>query len=193
MTDYSKALQHTWAELKSWVSRGRLRPENEEEVQCFLYYGLVKRLGDALYVKPKATTDKPDKLKFVAGKLDIGNMHFPDFILGAKREVVVEIKFIRVQKSPNLYAQCKADMEKMRLHHKNSNRFFILYDMCTDYVFLDEYQLAELKNIDPDCTILFYPEQLNSSKTKSYARQAILTMRKKGVNFVDLGKRNADK
>ena len=193
MSDFSKALQNSWDELKTWVSQGKLNPENEEEVQCFLYHGLVARLEDAAYVKPKPTTAKPSKLKFRAGKLETGNMHFPDFILGVNSEVVVEIKFARTRKAPNLYAGCKTDMNKMHLHHKTSKRFFILYDMCKDHVFLDEHQLDELKKIDPDCTILLYPEQLNPSKAKAYARKAIATMRKNGVNFVELGKKNAAK
>src|SRR3989338_10001429 len=165
MTDYSKALLDAWNKLRSWVSQGKLSPENEEEIQCFLYHGLISRLRDASHVKPKATTDKPEKLKFVDKRLDTRDMHFPDFIFGAREEVVAEIKFARLHKPPNL-AGCKSDIEKMRKHHQKSRRFFLLFDMCKEHVFLDEHQLNELRKIDSECTILIYPENLNSPAAK---------------------------
>ena len=186
-------VREAWAELLLWVEEKRLKPENEEEIQCFLYYGIVKRLGDATLVKPKPTTDKPDKLKFVDGKLITENMHFPDLVLGASGEIVIEIKFTREKRASNIFAGCKRDVAKMKQHHPGAKRFFVLYDVCAEYIFLSEHQAQELRALDEDCVILSYPTTLNTSPRKSAARKAIDTLKSRGYPFVEMGKSNAAK
>ena len=194
MGNYVNVFREAWSELVTWHSQGRFVPENEEEVQCFLYYAMVSALGDARAVKPKPTTDKPERLRFQDGNWDVGNMHFPDFSLGGSQEVVVEIKFARHPKqAPNLYNACKEDIVKMLAHHPNSKRFFVLYDMHPDFVFLDEQQLHNLQALDSDCEILRHPKALNQSPAKCWARAAVQTMKDRGDDFHERGRRNAAK
>ena len=138
--DLETVVRDSWSELLQWVQEQRIYPENEEEIQCFLYYAIIKRLGDATLVKPKPTTDKPEKLIFADGKLLVGNMHFPDLLIGAKREVVVEIKFTRERRASNIFSGCKSDVLKMKKHYPDSKRFFVLYDVCPENVFLSASQ-----------------------------------------------------
>jgi len=191
--DMEKVVREAWDELLLWVEEKRLKPENEEEIQCFLYYGIVKRIGDATLVKPKPTTNKPDKLKFVEGKLLTGNMHFPDLALGARGEIIIEIKFTREKRASNIYAGCKRDLIKMKLQHPGAKRFFILYDVCTENIFLSEHQAQELQALDKDCVILSYPNTLNTSPRKKAAEKAINTLRSRDYDFVAQGKLNAAK
>jgi hypothetical protein len=196
MPDYEVVLLTGWKELIEWVESGRIDPENEEEIQCFLYYSMVKQLGSALHVKPKYTTDKPERLKFVEGKLDVGNMHFPDFVLGSNTEIVVEIKFARSndRRRGSVYSGCKKDIRKMLEHHKTSKRYFILYETGTEHIFLDQHQYNELQAIDEQCKILIYPSSLTTdTKGKRRARKAIKTMRSRGLDFSEKGKRSAQK
>lgn len=191
--DLEKVVREAWDELLLWVEEKRLKPENEEEIQCFLYYGIVKRIGDATLVKPKPTTNKPDKLKFVEGKLLTENMHFPDLVLGAGGEVIIEIKFAREKRTSNIYAGCKRDLIKMKRHHPGAKRFFMLYDVCAENIFLSEHQAQELQALDKDCVILSYPKTLNTSPRKDSARKAINKLIDRGYNFEVQGKLNAAK
>jgi hypothetical protein len=195
MADYAAVFRNAWRMLLRWRDDNRFAPENEEAVQCFLYFAIVSALKDARFVKPKPTTDKPQKLQFHEGKLDVGNMHFPDFIVGEAREVVAELKFVRFQgrTRSNVFADCKRDISKMKQHHPKSRRFFVLYDMHPKFVFLDTHQLEELKALDPECELLLYPEEISTSPAKARARAAIKTMKDRGDDFHELGKRNAAK
>ncbi len=154
---YLNALQEAWKELNAWVSDGRLIPENEESIQCFLYRGMVNQLGTAVGVRSKPTTDKPRSIFDDTGKLDVKNMHFPDFILGEPKEVVVEIKFSRAKGS--IFGACKRDIEKMRKHHDGVKvrRVFLLFDVNPTHVALTEAQVSLLKKLDPDVILLHYP------------------------------------
>ena len=53
--------------------------------------------------------------------------------------------------------------------------------------------MNELRKIDSECTILIHPENLNSSEAKDRARRAIDKMRENDMDFVKLGKKNAEK
>lgn len=191
--DMEQVVREAWDELLLWVVEKRLKPENEEEIQCFLYYGIVKRIGNATLVKPKPTTNKPDKLKFSEGKLLTENMHFPDLVLGAGGEIIIEIKFARDKRTGNIYPGCKRDIEKMKRHHPVAKRFFVLYDVCEENIFLSERQAQELQVLDEDCVFLFYPKMLNTSPRKDAARKAIETLNGRGYNFKDQGKLSAAK
>lgn len=191
--DMEMVVREAWDELLLWVDEKRLKPENEEEIQCFLYYGIVKRIGDATLVKPKPTTNKPDKLKFSEGKLLTENMHFPDLVLGAGGEVIIEIKFARDKRAGKIYDGCKRDLIKMKKQHSGAKRFFVLYDVCEENIFLSERQAQELQGLDEDCVILFYPKKLNTSPRKDAARQANKTLIDRGYNFKAQGKLSAAK
>ncbi len=191
--DMENIVREAWAELLLWVGEKRLKPENEEEIQCFLYYGIVKRLGDATLVKPKPTTDKPEKLKFVEGKLLTENMHFPDLMLGADGEIVIEIKFTREKRASNIYAGCKRDVAKMKRHHPKAKRFFVLYDVCAENIFLNTKQETELRALDEACEMLYFPTTLNTAVGKLAAEKAWQTLRKRGYDPVAQGKVNAAK
>jgi len=191
--DYENATIAAWEQLKEWVTAEKFNPENEEEIQCFLYHGIVSFLGDARAVKPKPTSGKPEKLKFEDGKLVVGDMHFPDFSIGqgTDNEVVIEIKFARVAGIGNLFSGCKNDIQKMKRHHPNAKRFFVLFDQEPKYVFLSEHQFQDLRNIDPDCRILHFPADLNMSPRKEAARKAIEKMRENGIDFSEKGRKSA--
>lgn len=191
--DWAKILESAWEELKEWKSSGKLNPENEEEIQCFLYYSMLKKTDDANFIKPKYISDKPDKLRFIKGKREVGNMHFPDFVLGGN-ELVVEIKFVTgVCKTAGTFKKCKDDVSKMLENHPNSERCFILFNNSDGECFLDGHQFNELQLVDPACKILIYPEKLSKNPRKEIARRAVKTMRGGGLDFHELGKENAKK
>ena len=147
-------------------------------------------------IRPKATSEKPPKLKFQDGKLLVGGMHFPDLVLGpveSTPEVVVEIKFCRGGRS-TIYAGCKRDIEKLRRHYDGRVHYFVVFDAQPDYIFLDEHQRNELSDMtSANCTILHYPLALNTSPLKARARKAVEKMRLDGVDFSVLGTKNAKK
>jgi hypothetical protein len=178
------------------VSEGKFSPQNEEDIQCFLYHGLVKELDTAIGIRPKATSGKPSKLTFHGGKLLVGNMHFPDLVLGFDEQnpdVVAEIKFRRATRS-TFYAGCKRDIEKMKRHHDSRVHYFVLFDANPKHVFLDAHQRDELQSLSSaKCRILHYPLELNTSPLKARSRRAIETMRLAGVDFTALGTENARK
>ena len=180
-TNYMLALEAAWNELKQWADDGRFKPENEEDIQCFLYRGLVNELKTATGVRPKPTTDKPRSIFDRNGKLDVKDMHFPDFILGNPKNVVVEIKFARGTAS--IFGSCKKDVEKMKLRHnaQGISKVFILFDVHPEHVFLGESQLAVLKAIDPTCHLFHYPESLNPGTANTAAQKAADTKKKKAA------------
>ena len=167
---------------KRLPKQDKFRPENEEDIQCFLYHGLILELGTAIGIKPKPTTAKPEK-PVVKGVVNFGDMHFPDIMLG-NDELVVEIKFARNGSVP--YQKCRDDITKMNKYHPNALRYFILYDKSADHIFLDEHQLNELQELARDkcaegreCRILRHPEKLNPSPVKAWGRKAWETMKNK--------------
>lgn len=188
-----QALRESWMELLEWIRLNKFKPENEEDIQCFLYYGLVTRLGDATLVKPKRTTGKPAKLTFSKGKLLVGDMHFPDLLIGKDGEIVVEIKFMREQRARSIFSGCKSDIEKMHKHHLHRKRFFVLYDVCPENIFLSESQKDVLKAIDPECELLMYPITTNNSWQKKAAEKAVLTLSARGFDYPKQGTVNAAK
>ncbi len=188
-----QSLHDSWQELLEWAKLGKFKPENEEDIQSFLYYGIVKRLQDATMVKPKRTTAKPPKLTFSEGKLLVGDMHFPDLLIGKDGEIVVEIKFMREQRASSIFAGCKRDLKKMVNHHPGRKRFFVLYDVCPDNVFLSTAQMNELKSIDSTCVLLIHPTTPNDSWQKEAAAKAIKTLRENKYDFAKQGSLNAAK
>ena len=42
--------------LTEWVASGKFAPRNEEDIQCFLFHGIVLELGTALGVRTKASS-----------------------------------------------------------------------------------------------------------------------------------------
>jgi hypothetical protein len=181
--NYEAALVNAWEHLLKWAKEGKFRPTNEEDIQCFLYHGLVMELGTAVGIKPKPTITRAEK-KGLGGPVKSGDMHFPDLTLG-DNEVVVEIKFARGGLVP--YQKCKDDILKMNAHHLGACRYFLLYDSSPNHVFLDHFQLEELKQLarldcseGMECRVLYYPQDLNPSPVKQRGRKAWDTMRCKG-------------
>ena len=170
--DYMLAMEFAWNELIEWVRDGRFVPENEEDIQCFLYRGIVNHLGSAVGVRSKPTTDKPRSI-FESGKLDVGDMHFPDFVLGEPKQVIAEIKFARGGTS--LLGSCKKDVLKMKTRHdaESVKRVFILFDANPECIFLNAQQAKELQDLDPTCRLFLYPTNLNphvSAAKKAWAK-----------------------
>ena len=192
--NWSNIIKTSWQNLIEWIEEGKLKPDNEEEIQCFLYHQFILQTKTALVIKPKPSWDKPDKLKFDNGKLIKGDWHFPDFILG-NGEVIIEIKFARGdnKRKSILYRHCKSDIEKMKKYHTNRKRYFILIDDNPNNCFIDAFQLNELKSIDDKCKILYYPLTLSNNLRKESSRKSVQTMRENGVDFENLGRENANK
>lgn len=163
--NYMSALDAAWDEMKVWVQDGRFVPENEESIQCFLYHGIVNQLGTAKGVRSKPTTDKPLKIIDQKGKLDVKDMHFPDFILGDPKEVVIEIKFARGNAS--ILGSCKRDVEKLNKRHSGPgvSKVFILFDVNPDFAFLNQTQRDALQAVDPECRLMHYPDTLSTKKS----------------------------
>ena len=178
--NYELALVNAWNHLLAWVKEGKFIPANEEDVQCFLYHGLVMELGTAIGIKPKPTITTAEK-KRRGGSVKSGDMHFPDITLG-NHEVVVEIKFARGGQVP--YQKCKDDIKKMNDHHPGARRYFLLYDTSPNHIFLDKHQKNELEELarlgcsaGKECRIHLYPEALNPSPVKAWGRKAWNKMR----------------
>jgi len=69
---YTIAFERAWDRLTKWVASGKFAPQNEEDIQCFLFHGVVVELGTARGVRTKASR----------GNLWLGTKHFPDLVLG---------------------------------------------------------------------------------------------------------------
>ena len=166
--------------LTEWATSGRFAPRNEEDIQCFLYHGIVTYLGTALGVRTKASS----------GNMWYGTLHFPDLVLGANPddpELVIEIKY-RPLARKTFYNGCKLDISKMKKHYDARPHRFVLFDECPYFVFLDQHQHDELALMaSPNCQIVHFPTKLNPSTGKAVARNAIETMRQNGKDFRVMG------
>lgn len=173
--NYLSALDAAWDEMKVWVKDKRFVPENEESIQCFLYHGIVSQLGTAVGVRSKPTTDKPPSIFDRKGKLDIKDMHFPDFILGDPKEVVIEIKFARGNAS--ILGSCKTDVQKLKTRHSapSVSKVFILFDVNPQFAFFNQTQRDELQAIDPECRLMHFPETLSTKTSSDWAKKAVAT------------------
>ncbi len=162
---YEVALKKAWDHLLNWLAIGKFAPTNEEDIQCFLYHGLVSELGTAVGIGTKTTV----------GKLATGTMHFPDLALGLDQEnpdVVVEIKFRRNHRK-SFYNRCKLDIAKLKQYHDNRKHYFILFDANPSFVFLDQHQRDELSSLaSANCKIVHYPLGLNTAPQKGWGRKA---------------------
>lgn len=172
--------------LTEWVTTGKFAPCNEEDIQCFLFHGMVVNLGTALGVRTKASS----------GNTWIGTRHFPDLILGRNLEapdLIVEIKFRPMTRS-TFYNRCKLDIEKLKRHYDSRPHLFVLFDENPAFVFLDQHQRDELASVaSNNCRILHYPLVLNPSNRKAIARKAAETKRKAGIDFRQMGLQSATK
>jgi hypothetical protein len=172
--------------LSEWVNSGKFAPRNEEDIQCFLFHGIVVELGTAVGVHTKASR----------GNTWLGTRHFPDLVLGPdleKPELVVEIKYRPIIRS-TFYNGCKVDIAKMKKFYDETPHRFVLFDANPYYVFLDDHQLKELTSMaSANCKILHFPSGLNPSTGKAIARKAVDTMRKAGRDFRQMGLQAAAK
>ena len=180
--NYEIALVNGWNHLLAWVKKGKFKPANEEDVQCFLCHGLVSHLQDARGIRSKASS----------GNLPDNTKHFPDLVLGSsisKPQVVVEIKF--QTKSPHtVYLECRRDIQKLKKYYDSVPHYFVLFDANPDHVFLDQHQLTELSSLaSKNCRILHYPKKLSTSPGKGVARSAIANMRAKGLDLSENAKK----
>ena len=180
LSQYTLAFEKSWALLKEWVTSGRFAPRNEEDIQCFLFHGIVIELGTALGVRTKASS----------GNTWLGTKHFPDLVLGLdpdNPELIVEIKFRPLGRN-TFYNGCKLDIAKMRKYYDSRPHRFVLFDEGPYHVFLDEHQYDELTTAaSSNCQILHFPSAFNPSPAKAVARKAIATMRGAGKDFRQMG------
>ena len=170
--------------LTAWVTSGKFMPRNEEDIQCFLFHGIVLDLGTALGVRTKASS----------GNMWLGTKHFPDLVLGLnpdEPELIVEIKYRPIVRQ-TFYNGCKLDIAKMKKHYDARPHVFVLFDECPYFVFLDQHQHDELTAAaSKNCRILHYPSPLNPSTGKAIARKAVDTMRRAGKDFQQMGRQAA--
>lgn len=166
--------------LTEWVIAGKFVPRNEEDIQCFLYHGIVSHLGTAIGIRTKASS----------GNLWLGTKHFPDLVLGKDQsapELIVEIKY-RPISGRSFYNGCKLDITKMKKHYDSTPHRFVLFDECPYFVFLDQHQYDELASMaSHNCQIHHFPTTLNTSGGKAVARKAVKTMRANGKSFQKMG------
>jgi hypothetical protein len=184
-TEYGNAIFAAWEELIVWVQEKRIVPHNEEEIQSFIYRALVNQLGTAHSVKPKQTIFRENLVRLKKAKMNSRSMHFPDLLVGENREHVVEIKFIRENRTNSSLPGCQRDLEKMQLHHPSCKRYLMIYEVSGNKTSLTDLQLSQLRSIDENCRVLFYqstPEQVVAAKLSPQQR-AIATMRKRGYDF----------
>lgn len=153
---YEACIKSAWEELLAWTKADKIRPTCEEEIQCFLYHALAAQIGDAKYIKPKAGFKGTDLARY-----------FPDFILGQRNDVVVEIKFSYLS-GDSLAKQagisvCLRDIEKLKTKFPESKRYFFLFETSEkgdSLSNIDEVYLAVLRKADPECNIMHYPQRL---------------------------------
>jgi hypothetical protein len=166
--NYEIALDAAWQHLLEWLEKGKFRPSNEEDIQCFLYHGLVQHLDTTIGIRTKATV----------GKLHEGTMHFPDLALGLDHEdpeIVIEIKFRRTARK-SFYNRCKLDVAKLSPYHQNRKHYFILFDANPKSIFLDQHQHDELVALaSQNCKFFYYPTLLNTAPQKAWGRKAHAT------------------
>ncbi|HJV96360.1 MAG TPA: hypothetical protein VJ608_10005, partial [Albitalea sp.] len=168
-TRYEIALAAALKRMISWSRAGKFKPTNEEDVQCFLYHALVLELDTAAQLRAKPTHSKPDKTPFADGKRLVGDMHFPDLIIGDPNEpdaIYIEIKVRAPSRTP-FHGACLADVKKLGKHHLGHRQFFILYDCDPKVVYLNEEQKEDLlQAAAPGCTVWHYPRELDINPRK---------------------------
>jgi len=144
----------------------------------------------------KPTSGKPEKLAWLKGKLQTGDMHFPDMLLvGEDGEalVAIEIKYKRVTRS-TIFPGCITDVEKLKKHHSSRSQYFLLFDANPTHIFMDDHQLEKLREAASlNCQILYSPLTLSTSRYKALGRQSVEKQRSDGVDFVARGKAGARK
>ena len=177
--NYLLALETAWKEMIEWVQNGKFVPENEESIQCFLYRGIVNHLGTAINVRSKPTTTHTISRTARNKQIDTKGTHFPDLILGEPKEVAIEIKFARANAS--ILGSCKLDVKKLKKYHseRGVTKVFILFDVNPEFAFLNEPQLKALKEVDPDCRLMYFPETLSTKTSNDGGLKAADTKRKK--------------
>lgn len=150
---YTIAFERAWDRLTEWVIAGKFSPRNEEDIQCFLYHGIVVELGTAVGIRTKAS----------CGNLWLGTKHYPDLVLGLdpnEPELVVEIKYRPISRK-TFYKYCKLDIEKMKKYYDSCPHRFVLFDESPYFVFLDQFQYDELASTaSHNCQILHFPLRL---------------------------------
>lgn len=150
--------------LTEWVTSGKFIPRNEEDIQCFLFYGIVVELGTALGVRTKASS----------GCLWLGTKHFPDIVLGldpSAPELIIEIKYRPIARK-NFYRNCESDIVKMKKYYSAWPHRFVLFDESPFFVFLNQSQYDELASMaSANCKILHFPYLLNPSKDNVTTRK----------------------
>lgn len=160
---YTIAFERAWDRLTDWVASGKFTPQNEEDIQCFLFHGIVVELGTARGVRTKASS----------GNLWLGTKHYPDLVLGLnpnEPELIVEIKYRPIINN-SFYEYCKQDIEKMKKYYDSCPHRFVLFDECPYFVFLDQLQYDELVSMaSPSCQIFHFPSTLNPNKSKETKR-----------------------
>jgi len=185
VTQYTNAFDNAWLRLIEWVGIGKFAPRNEEDIQCFLYHGLVLELGTALGIRTKASS----------GKLEDGSKHFPDLVLSDDTDqpvLIVEIKY-RSKDRETFYNGCKRDINKLNKYYESVPHRFVLFDAHPDFVFLDQDQYDGLCSLaSENCKIIHFPTALSTLKGKAVARKAIDTMRKAGKDFREMGLKAAE-
>ena len=184
------ALQH----MVDWARAGKFKPQNEEDVQCFLYHALVLQFDDATRIRTKLTHGSPG---VAVGDQKVGGMHFPDLIIGESDgdpdAIYIELK-VRAQTRKAFHQACLADVKKLAQHHSTHRQFFILYDCHPKVVYLSAAQCNQLRETaGPGCTVWHYPYDLNDDFGKTKAAKAVATMLASGIDFHVLGKSNATK
>jgi len=166
--------------LTEWVTLGKFAPRNEEDIQCFLFHGIVSKLGTAIGVRTKASS----------GNLWLGTKHYPDLVLGLdpdEPELIVEIKY-RPLARKNFYKGCKLDIVKMKKHYDSRPHRFVLFDECPYFVFLDKHQHLELASAaSQNCQILYFPLAFNPSRDKAVAPKAVEDISKADKDFQKMG------
>ena len=184
------ALNH----MVAWALEGKFKPHNEEDVQCFLYHALVLQFDDATCIRTKRTLGSPS-VRVLDEK--VGGMHMPDLIIekfdGDKDAIYIELK-VRAPGRKAFHQACVADVKKLAKHHDAHRQFFILYDCDPKLVYMSASQLKQLHDAaGTDCTVWFYPYDLNETVGKTSAAKAIAQIIEKGIDFKSLGKSNSQK
>ena len=184
------ALQH----MVAWTRFGKFKPQNEEDVQCFLYHALVLQFDDATRIRTKLTHGSPG---VAVGEEKVGGMHFPDLIIGESDgdpdAIYIELK-VRAQTRKAFHQTCLADVRKLAKHHNTHRQFFILYDCHPKVVYLSAAQCNQLREAaGKGCTVWHYPYDLNESVGKAKAAKAIATMLARGLDLKLLAKSNTRK
>ncbi len=126
MTQYSHILRDAWEKLIADFRRGRFTPEEEGDIQCYLYALCLRRLRD------------PSKIH---AEVPRGDGRFIDLVLGSNR-LPVEIKWSYIRERRRVSKGWSGDVRKLSEQFSNRKPAFVLFLSTAEGTYFPEQRLT---------------------------------------------------